>query len=283
MTELTTVSEQRCFGGIQGFYSHPSAACGGTMTFSLFRPPQALDGERRPLVTWLSGLTCTAENFTVKAGAQRVAAELGLNVLAPDTSPRGAGITGEDASYDFGSGAGFYLNATEEPWSRAYRMYSYVTEELAALVAEAFPHDAGRQGVFGHSMGGHGALTLHLKNPRTYKSCSAFAPISAPMRCPWGEKAFSGYLGPNRDAWRDYDATELLASRGASAAKLLVDQGDADNFLSEQLKPELLAEACEKAGQALDLRLQPGYDHSYYFIATFVEDHLRHHAAALAA
>ena len=283
MIELTTVSEQRCFGGIQGFYSHPSAACGGSMTFSLFRPAQALDGERRPLVTWLSGLTCTAENFTVKAGAQRVAAELGLLVLAPDTSPRGAGIAGEDASYDFGTGAGFYLDATQEPWSAVYRMESYVTRELPALVAEAFPHDADRQGIFGHSMGGHGALTLHLKNPRTYKSCSAFAPISAPMRCPWGEKAFTGYLGPERDDWRDYDATELLASRGASDATLLVDQGDADGFLAEQLKPELLAEACETAGQTLELRMQPGYDHSYYFIATFVEDHLRHHGAALGA
>ena len=281
MTEVTTVSEQRCFGGLQGFYSHPSAACGGTMTFSLFQPPQALDGAQVPLITWLSGLTCTAENFTVKAGAQRIAAELGLMILCPDTSPRGAGIAGEDASYDFGSGAGFYLDATEAPWSEFYRMYSYVTEELPALVAEHFPHDAARQGIFGHSMGGHGALTLHLKNPETYKSCSAFAPISAPMRCPWGEKAFTGYLGSDQETWRDYDTTELLASRGATKATLLVDQGDADGFLSEQLKPELLAQACESAGQALELRLQPGYDHSYYFIASFVEEHLGHHASVL--
>ena len=282
MGAIETVGENRCFGGIQGFYSHPSAACGGTMTFSLFRPPQALDGERVPLITWLSGLTCTAENFTVKAGAQRVAAELGLAVLAPDTSPRGAGIPGEDDSYDFGSGAGFYCDATQEPWSRNYRMYSYVTEELPALVAERFPHDPERQGIFGHSMGGHGALTIHLKHPQTYRSCSAFAPISAPMRCPWGEKALGGYLGPDREAWRDYDTTELL-KRGKSAATLLVDQGEADGFLEEQLKPELLAEACAAAGQALELRMQPGYDHSYYFIASFVEDHLRHHAAALGA
>ena len=282
MGAIETVGENRCFGGIQGFYSHPSAACGGTMTFSLFRPPQALEGARVPLITWLSGLTCTAENFTVKAGAQRVAAELGLAVLAPDTSPRGAGIPGEDDSYDFGSGAGFYCDATQEPWSRNYRMYSYVTEELPALVAERFPHDPERQGIFGHSMGGHGALTIHLKHPQTYRSCSAFAPISAPMRCPWGEKALGGYLGPDREAWRGYDTTELL-KRGKSAATLLVDQGEADGFLEEQLKPELLAEACAAAGQALELRMQPGYDHSYYFIASFVEDHLRHHAAALGA
>ena len=277
---IETVSENRCFGGVQGFYSHASEVCGGTMTFSLFRPPQSLDGEQRPLLTWLSGLTCTAENFTVKAGAQRLAAELGLMILAPDTSPRGAGIEGEDDSYDFGSGAGFYCDATEAPWSRNYRMYSYVTRELPAIVAEHFPHDAGRQGIFGHSMGGHGALTIHLKNPETYRSCSAFAPICAPMRCPWGEKALGGYLGADRETWKDYDATELLA-RGATPAKLLVDQGAADGFLAEQLKPELLSEACESAGQALTLRMQPGYDHSYYFMASFIDDHLRHHASAL--
>lgn len=280
MTALETVSENRCFGGVQGFYSHASEACGGTMTFSLFRPPQALEGATVPLVTWLSGLTCTAENFTVKAGAQRVAAELGLMILAPDTSPRGAGIEGEDESYDFGSGAGFYCDATREPWSRNYRMYSYVTRELPAIVAEHFPHDAGRQGISGHSMGGHGALTLHLKQPETYRSCSAFAPISAPMRCPWGEKALGGYLGPDRESWRDYDTTELL-KRGKTDATLLVDQGEADAFLAEQLKPELLDEACAAAGQRLELRMRPGYDHSYYFIASFIEDHLRHHAAAL--
>ena len=280
MTALETVSENRCFGGVQGFYSHASEACGGTMTFSLFRPPQALEGATVPLVTWLSGLTCTAENFTVKAGAQRVAAELGLMILAPDTSPRGAGIEGEDESYDFGSGAGFYCDATREPWSRNYRMYSYVTRELPAIVAEHFPHDAGRQGISGHSMGGHGALTLHLKQPETYRSCSAFAPISASMRCPWGEKALGGYLGPDRESWRDYDTTELL-KRGKTDATLLVDQGEADAFLAEQLKPELLDEACAAAGQRLELRMRPGYDHSYYFIASFIEDHLRHHAAAL--
>ena len=280
MTELTTLSENRCFGGVQGFYSHPSEVCGGAMTFSLFKPPQALDGESVPLVTYLSGLTCTAENFTVKAGAQRVAAELGLMILAPDTSPRGAGFPGEDDDYDFGTGAGFYVDATQEPWRGAYRMYSYVIRELPGVVAEHFPHDADRQGITGHSMGGHGALTIHLKHPEVYKSCSAFAPISAPMRCPWGEKALSGYLGPDREAWRDYDTTELL-KRGKSDATLLIDQGDADNFLTEQLKPELLAEACTAAGQVYELRMQPGYDHSYYFIASFVEDHLRHHAQAL--
>ncbi len=282
MADLEIRSQQRSFGGTQGYYSHASSACDGTMNFSVYQPPQALEGGSLPVVTYLSGLTCTEENFTSKAGFQRAAAELGLIVVAPDTSPRGKGYPGEDDAYDFGSAAGFYLDATQAPWSDSYRMYSYITEELPAVIAAHFPADMARQGITGHSMGGHGALTIHLKNPEVYKSCSAFAPISAPMRCPWGEKALSGYLGDDRAAWRAYDATELLKN-GASAATLLVDQGGADPFLAEQLKPELLSEACEAAGQKLTLRLQEGYDHSYYFIASFIEDHLRHHAAALHA
>ncbi len=282
MKGLTVVSEQRCFGGTQGVYSHESKYCNGTMRFSLFQPPQALDGARVPLVTYLSGLTCTEENFTVKAGAQRAAADLGLMVLAPDTSPRGQGLPGEDDDYDFGSGAGFYLDATEAPWNLAYRMESYITRELPEVIAANFPADMGRQGLTGHSMGGHGALTLHLKNPEVYKTVSAFSPICAPMRCPWGEKAFTNYLGSDRQSWRRYDATELVRER-PSGATLFIDQGEADGFLEEQLKPELLVEAAEAAGQKLELRMQPGYDHSYFFIATFIEDHLRHHARGLRA
>ena len=283
MTEVTTISEARCHGGVQGFYSHESAACNGTMRFAVFQPPQALAGEARPLVTYLSGLTCTEENFVTKAGAQRLAAELGLVVVAPDTSPRDQNIPGEDDSYDFGSAAGFYLDATQEPWSKAYRMYSYITQELPAALAAAFPQaDQGRQGIFGHSMGGHGALTIALKNPETYRSVSAFSPIVAPMQVPWGEKAFTGYLGADRGAWADYDATELIKS-GRRSGPILVDQGTKDNFLEEQLRPWLLEEACKDAGQALELRLQEGYDHSYYFIQSFIDDHLRHHAKQLEA
>jgi len=278
---LETLSESRCFGGLQGVYRHTSEACNGPMRFALYRPPQALAGARRPVVTWLSGLTCTEENFTVKAGAQRVAAELGLILVAPDTSPRGQGIAGEDESYDFGSGAGFYLDATREPWSRAYRMYSYVTEELPAVLRGGFEADWERQGISGHSMGGHGALTIHLKHPETWRSVSAFAPIVAPMQVPWGQKAFTGYLGEDREAWRAYDACELVRAR-PSGATVLIDQGTADGFLAEQLRPELFEQACAAAGQKLQLRRQEGYDHSYFFIASFIEDHLRHHAAALA-
>ena len=281
MTDVTTISEAKCFGGIQGFYSHESRHCNGAMRFAVYQPPQALAGARVPVVTYLSGLTCTEENVVVKAGAQRAAAELGLVVVAPDTSPRGQGLPGEDEAYDLGSGAGFYLDATQEPWSKAYNMYSYILEELPAALAAAFPRaDLACQGIFGHSMGGHGALTLHLKHPEAYRTVSAFAPISAPMRCPWGEKAFANYLGPDRTAWRRYDATELIRER-PSQATILVDQGGADDFLEEQLKPDLLVEACEAAGQPVELRMQPGYDHSYYFIQSFMADHLRHHAEIL--
>ena len=277
MTELTVHSQQRCFEGTQGFYSHQSQICGCEMRFAVFQPPQSLDGMKVPLVTYLSGLTCTEENFTTKAGFQRVAAELGVMVLAPDTSPRGLGLPGEDDSYDFGSAAGFYLDATVEPWAKHYRMYSYITAELSAVIGEHFPADMARQGIMGHSMGGHGAITIHLKNPETYQTVSAFAPICAPSHCPWGQKAFEGYLGPDREAWRQYDSCALIAER-PSRAKILVDQGSADGFLDEQLLPDRLVEACEAAGQHFELRMQPGYDHSYYFIATFIEDHLRHHA-----
>lgn len=278
--DLTIVSQQRCFQGTQGFYSHESAVCGGVMNFSVFQPPQAKDGTKVPLVTFLSGLTCTEENFTTKAGAQRVAAELGIMLLVPDTSPRGAGYPGEDDDYDFGSGAGFYLDATKAPWSERYKMYSYVTRELATLMGEHFPADMERQGIFGHSMGGHGAITIHLKNPDVYRSVSAFAPICAPSLCPWGRKAFSGYLGDDEAAWQDYDSCSLIR-RQPSDAQILIDQGAEDPFLSEQLKPDLLVTACEETGQRFEFRMQPDYDHSYYFIQTFVEDHLRHHAKAL--
>ena len=279
---ITTISRNKSFGGIQGTYSHESRETGCVMRFGVFIPPQAEAGAV-PVLFWLSGLTCTEDIFVAKAGAQRIAAELGLALVAPDTSPRGLKIPGEDESYDFGSGAGFYVDATEAPWSRGYRMYSYITQELFTLVAATFPVDAARVGIFGHSMGGHGALTLALKNPDRYKSVSAFAPICSPLRCPWGEKAFSGYLGADRAPWREYDATALIEDRGWAGPAILVDQGTGDQFLDSQLKPELLAKACGEAGVALDLRMQQGYDHSYFFIATFIEDHLRFHALNLSA
>ncbi len=249
------------------------------MDFAVFTPPQAAD-KPVPVLTYLSGLTCSWENATVKAGAQRDAAREGLLFVAPDTSPRGFDFPGEHESYDFGSGAGFYVDATEEPWSRNYRMYSYVTEELPALIAANFPADSARQGIFGHSMGGHGALVVALRNPQRYRSVSAFAPIVAPSQCPWGEKAFGGYLGSDRAAWADYDATELIGNSGWHS-EILIDQGSADDFLESQLKPELFQKACEAAGAKLTLRIQEGYDHSYYFIATFMEDHVAHHARLL--
>lgn len=277
---LREVSQRRCFGGRQGFYQHDSKLC-GPMELSVFEPPRATS-EPCPVVFFLSGLTCNAANFTEKAGFQRVASELGLIVVAPDTSPRGAGYPGEDDAWDFGTGAGFYVDATEAPWSARYNMFSYVTDELPALIDTSFAtRGAGHRGVFGHSMGGHGALVMGLRDPSAWRSVSAFAPICAPTRCPWGEKAFSGYLGDERARWADYDACELVARR-THPSPILVDQGTADGFLAEQLKPELLRAAFESAGQAFELRLQDGYDHSYYFIASFVEDHLRHHAKLLA-
>ena len=277
---ITTVSQNRCFGGTQAVHSHASSELGCTMRFGVFLPPQAAAG-RVPALYWLSGLTCTEENFIVKAGAQRAASELGMALIVPDTSPRGLGIPGEAESYDFGLGAGFYVDATQAPWSAGYRMYSYVTRELPALVAANFPVDAQRVGIFGHSMGGHGALTIALKNPRDYRSVSAFAPIASPMRCPWGEKALTRYLGAEREAWRQYDTTALIETRGWTGPPILVDQGTKDQFLELQLKPQLLQDACQASGVSLNLRMQEGYDHSYFFIATFIADHLRFHAANL--
>lgn len=279
---LETVSANRMFGGVQGVYRHQSRETKTPMTFSVFLPPQAAEaGARLPVVWYLSGLTCTHANVTEKGQFQRACAELGLIFVAPDTSPRGGGVPDDaEGAYDFGLGAGFYVDATQASWAANYRMESYIVSELPEVIAANFPVDMARQGLTGHSMGGHGAMTLALKNPGRWKSVSAFAPISSPMRCPWGEKALGGYLGPDRAAWRRYDATALLDD-GARVPELLVDQGEADNFLEGQLKPELLEEACLKAGVSLRLRRQPGYDHSYYFIASFMEDHLRWHAERL--
>jgi S-formylglutathione hydrolase len=282
MTDIETVSEQRCFGGVQGFYSHVSEACGGPMRFAVYMPPAAENGPV-PLVWFLAGLTCTAETFTIKAGAQRLASELGLALAMPDTSPRETGLPGATGDWEFGEGAGFYLDATEAPWDARFRMYSYVVDELPRLVAGRFPLDMGRQGIFGHSMGGHGALTVALRNPGRFRSVSAFAPIVAPAVVPWGQKAFTRYLGEDRKAWERYDATALVNGGARFDGTILIDQGEADGFLVNQLQPQRFEAACEEAGQPLELRMHPGYDHSYYFIQTFVEDHLRHHAKALAA
>ena len=278
---VKAVTKNKAFGGVQGVYSHDSVETRCTMRFGVFLPPQAATTRALPPLYWLSGLTCTEENFIVKAGAQRVAAELGLAIVVPDTSPRGVNLPGDADSYDFGVGAGFYVDATEPPWSQHYRMYSYVAKELPSVVASEFPIDASRAGILGHSMGGHGALTIALKNPGAYRSVSAFAPIASPMRCPWGEKALSGYLGPDRARWREYDSTALLEDRGWHGPPLLVDQGTSDQFLDTQLKPDLLRDACARRNVALELRMQEGYDHSYFFIATFIEDHLRYHARYL--
>jgi S-formylglutathione hydrolase len=275
---LETLSTNRAFGGVQGVYRHHSRETGTPMVFSVFTPPQAEQG-LCPVIWYLSGLTCTHANVTEKGDFRRACAELGLIFVAADTSPRGDGVP-DDPAYDFGQGAGFYLDATEAPWAQHFRMESYVVSELPEVIAANFPVDMARQGLTGHSMGGHGALTLALKHPDRWKSVSAFAPISSPMRCPWGEKALGGYLGPDRHAWRRHDATALIED-GARLAELLVDQGEADPFLAEQLKPELLAQACRDAGIPLTLRMQPGYDHSYYFISTFMPDHLAWHAERL--
>lgn len=278
---MKTISEHKCFGGVQGYYAHASKEIGLEMKFSVFQPPQAKSGKVSVLY-YLAGLTCTEETFAVKAGAQRVAAQLGLMLVAPDTSPRGANLPGEADSWDFGVGAGFYVDATSGPWAKHYRMYAYVTRELPALIAGQFVADADRQGIFGHSMGGHGALVCALRNPGQYKSLSAFAPIAAPMLCPWGKKAFTGFLGEDRTTWKEYDASELV-KRARFAGPILVDQGLADKFLPDQLYPEVFENACRQAGQPLTLRRQEGYDHGYFFISTFMEDHLRHHASLLRA
>jgi S-formylglutathione hydrolase len=281
MTNLTTLGEHACFGGTVSFHEHHSSACDAAMRFAVFVPPQVAGGPV-PVLYYLAGLTSTEETFMMKGGAQRFAAEQGLMLVAPDTSPRDLGLPGEDDDWDLGSGAGFYIDATEEPWSRHYRTYTYVTSELPAVVQERFPARPDVRGIFGHSMGGHGALTIALKNPGLYRSVSAFAPISAPTRAPWGEKAFSGYLGTDEETWRDHDTSELVRSRPFPDRRLiLVDQGTADQFLGEQLYPEVLEEACRESGQPLELRWREGYDHNYYFISTFMEDHVRHHAEAL--
>jgi S-formylglutathione hydrolase len=278
------LSRHRCYGGTVGFYRHEAASTACQMRFAVFTPPAA-QSERVPVLYYLAGLTCTEETFMIKAGAQRVAAELGLMLVAPDTSPRGVKLPGDGDSWDFGLGAGFYLDATVEPWSRHYRMYTYVTQELRSLIETHFRADPSRTGIFGHSMGGHGALTLALRNPGRYRSVSAFAPICAPRQCPWGQKAFAGYLGPDRGQWAAYDASEIVAGvRDPSAhPAILVDQGLADQFLEAQLHPHLLEQACRKSGLKLTLRRHEGYDHGYYFISTFMEDHLRHHSRHLSA
>jgi S-formylglutathione hydrolase len=279
---LETLSEHASFGGVQGYYRHASEAIGLPMRFGVYRPPQALAGAEVPALIWLAGLTCTEETFAVKAGAQRVAAALGLMLVTPDTSPRDTGVAGADDSWDFGHGAGFYLDATQAPWAQHWRMESYVTRDLPAALAAGFPWRRDRLGLFGHSMGGHGALTLALRHPGAYRSVSAFAPIAAPMQCPWGIKAFKNYLGDDRATWAAHDATELIR-RGARAPALLVDQGLSDKFLAEQLNIDRFESACREAGQSLTLRRHAGYDHGYFFIASFVEDHLRFHADVLTA
>jgi len=280
---VETLSEHGCFGSVQGFYRHASREIGLPMRFGVYRPPQAVSGtDPVPVLIWLAGLTCTEETFAIKAGAQRVAAELGLMLVTPDTSPRDTGIEGADASWDFGTGAAFYLDATQAPWSAHFRMESWITQELPALLAQHFSADLDRVAIFGHSMGGHGALTLALRHPQQFKSVSAFAPIAAPMQCPWGVKAFTGYLGEDRSAWAAHDATALITA-GGRLPPLLVDQGLADKFLAEQLHPDRFEAACRDAGQPLVLRRHAGYDHGYFFIASFVEDHLRFHARALGA
>jgi S-formylglutathione hydrolase len=276
---LERIEHRACFGGWQDVYRHRSETLGCEMNFAVYLPPQA-EARKLPVLYWLSGLTCTEQNFITKAGAQRYAAEHGLILVAPDTSPRGDDVADADG-YDLGKGAGFYVNATQAPWAKHYRMYDYVVSELPALVEASFPATDARA-ISGHSMGGHGALIAALKNPGRYRSMSAFSPIVAPSRAPWGEKAFTAYLGEDRQAWKAWDAVALIAT-AQERLPLLVDQGDGDEFLAGQLKPELLQAACESAGHPLQLRLQPGYDHSYYFIESFIGEHIAHHAAALKA
>jgi S-formylglutathione hydrolase len=280
MSAIQLVSEHACFGGVQQFYKHESRETRGPMKFSAYLPPQAKVG-KVPVLYYLSGLTCTDETFPTKAHAQRVAAELGLMLIAPDTSPREPRIPGDADKWDFGQGAGFYVDATEAPWSTNYRMESYITRELLDVVNANLPAMPGVTGIFGHSMGGHGALTLALRNPSLYKSVSAFAPIAAPMQCPWGQKAFTNYLGPHQEIWREHDASELVAKK-AFPTHILIDQGTADQFLKDQqLLPEKFSAAAAKSGQKLTLRMQEGYDHGYYFMQTFMADHLQHHAKVL--
>ncbi|MYM62812.1 S-formylglutathione hydrolase [Pseudomaricurvus sp. HS19] len=271
---IEIVSQAKTFGGWHKQYTHVSATTNCTMRFAIYLPPQASAENKVPVIYWLSGLTCTDENFMQKAGAHRIAAELGVAIVAPDTSPRGEGVPDDpEGAWDFGLGAGFYVNATQEPWRKHYQMYDYIVEELPALVESVFPVSQQRA-ITGHSMGGHGALTIAMKNPERYVAMSAFSPISSPINCPWGQKALGNYLGSDRSTWQVYDASVLMRSSGVKIPAL-VDQGEADSFLKEQLKPEALEEAAEASGYPLELRRHEGYDHSYYFIATFIEDHLR--------
>lgn len=271
---LETVSSNKMHGGWQHVVTHDANTVNCPMTFGIFLPPQAEQG-KVPALLWLSGLTCTDQNFVTKAGAQRVAAELGIAIIAPDTSPRGEGVA-DDEAYDMGQGAGFYLNSSQAPWSSHFQMYDYITQELPDVLLNNFPLD-GRFSISGHSMGGHGALTIYLKNTTKYQSCSAFSPIVAPSQVPWGQKAFTGYLGDDQSSWAEYDATELVKSGHTSGTPILIEQGGADDFLEEQLKPEIFKAACQAAGQPLTLNIRDGYDHSYYFMASYIEAHLRFH------
>lgn len=280
LMSLKELSAIKSFNGQQKRFEHQSSSCNCTMTFSIFLP-KASETSKVPVVYWLSGLTCTDENFVTKAGAQNFADKHGIAIVAPDTSPRGEGVADDpEEAYDFGLAAGFYVNATQNSFSDHYKMYDYITKELPALINENFPVDGNRVGIFGHSMGGHGALTIALNNPGMYKSVSAFAPITSPMNCPWGEKALTGYLGDDRETWKKHDACHMV-SVATERLHMLVDQGGADPFLTEQLKPELLEAAAKAHDHPLTLRMQSGYDHSYFFIATFMEDHIAHHAKAL--
>ncbi|MGF1591356.1 MAG: S-formylglutathione hydrolase [Pleurocapsa sp.] len=277
---LSRKSQYRCFDGTVAYYSHQSSTCNCEMNFAVYLPPQA-EFQSVPILYYLSGLTCTEENFMTKAGAQKYAAELGIMLVAPDTSPRNTGIPGEDEAWDLGSGAGFYVDATENPWQRYYKMYSYVTQELPGLIAANFSVNPEKQSIFGHSMGGHGALICALKNPQQYLSVSAFAPIAAPMQCPWGHKLFTAYLGSDRQKWAEYDASELIKHTQLNST-ILIDQGTDDQFYQQkQLLPETFQAACQQVGQNLDLRWQPGYDHSYFTISSFIKEHIEHHAAYL--
>lgn len=278
--QLTEIAANKSFGGWHKRFKHFSPILNCEMVFAIYLPPQA-ETEKVPLLWWLSGLTCTDENFMHKAGAQKIAAELGIAIICPDTSPRGLNLPGESDSYDFGAGAGFYLNATQAPWKNNYRMFDYITRELPELVNRAFPLN-GKESISGHSMGGHGALVIALSSPGRYQSVSAFAPITNPVNCPWGQKAFNGYLGENRESWNSYDTCYLIAN-GKSKQPLFIDQGDADKFLYEQLKPEALQKTCAEHHHPLKFRLHAGYDHSYFFIASFIDDHLRYHSQHLKA
>jgi S-formylglutathione hydrolase len=279
MSMLKLIFQNKCFDGMQYIYSHESTVTNCIMRFGIFLPPHVSD--KSPTLYWLSGLTCTEENFIIKSGAQRIASELGIILIAPDTSPRGLNIPGENENYDLGLGAGYYMDAIIQPWSEGYRMYSYITDELPTLLSTHFPIDTNRVGIFGHSMGGHGALMIALRNPDKYKTVSAFAPISSIMHSTWGQKALKNYLGQDKSLWQNYDIPSLISTLGWQGPTILIDQGSADKFLQQELKPDLLKAACEKKKVKLNLRLQEDYDHSYFFIMSFIEDHLRFHYSNL--